>query len=39
MQQLLRTEKLKKYFGMVSAADDVNLTLEKGVITSIIGPN
>jgi branched-chain amino acid transport system ATP-binding protein len=39
MQQLLRTEKLKKYFGVVSAADDVNLTLEKGVITSIIGPN
>lgn len=39
MQELLRTEKLKKYFGVVSAADDVNLTLQKGSLTSVIGPN
>jgi branched-chain amino acid transport system ATP-binding protein len=39
MQELLRTEKLKKYYGVVSAADDVNLSIEQGVLTSIIGPN
>jgi len=39
MQELLRTEKLKKYFGVVSAADDVDLTIEKGRLTSVIGPN
>lgn len=39
MTELLRTEKLRKYFGVVSAADDVDLTFEKGVLTSIIGPN
>lgn len=39
MHELLRTEKLKKYFGVVSAADDVNLTIEKGRLTSVIGPN
>src|SRR4030043_1772733 len=39
MQELLRTEKLKKYFGVVSAADDINLTLYKGRLTSVIGPN
>src|SRR4030043_104810 len=38
MQELLRTEKLKKYFGVVSAADDINLTLYKGRLTSVIGP-
>ncbi len=39
MNELLRTEKLRKYFGVVSAADDVNLTIEKGRLTSVIGPN
>ncbi len=39
MQEILRTEKLKKYFGVVSAADGVDLSLERGVLTSIIGPN
>jgi branched-chain amino acid transport system ATP-binding protein len=39
MAELLRTEKLRKYFGVVSAADDVNLQIEEGVLTSIIGPN
>jgi branched-chain amino acid transport system ATP-binding protein len=39
MQVLLRTEKLRKYFGVVSAADDVDLTIEKGILTAIIGPN
>jgi branched-chain amino acid transport system ATP-binding protein len=39
MAELLRTEKLRKYFGVVSAADDVDLRIEEGVLTSIIGPN
>jgi branched-chain amino acid transport system ATP-binding protein len=39
MSDLLRTEKLRKYFGVVSAADDVDLHIEEGVLTSIIGPN
>jgi branched-chain amino acid transport system ATP-binding protein len=39
MAELLRTEKLRKYFGVVSAADDVNLRIEEGVLTSVIGPN
>jgi len=37
--ELLRTEKLRKYFGVVSATDDVDLRVEEGVFTSIIGPN
>ncbi len=37
--ELLRTEKLRKYFGVVSAADDIDLRIEEGVLTSIIGPN
>jgi len=39
MADLLRTEKLRKYFGVVSAADDIDLQIDKGVLTSIIGPN
>jgi branched-chain amino acid transport system ATP-binding protein len=39
MAELLRTEKLRKYFGVVSAADDVDLQIEEGVLTSVIGPN
>jgi len=39
MAELLRTEKLRKYFGVVSAADDINLQIEEGVLTSVIGPN
>src|SRR4030067_680360 len=39
MTDLLRTEKLRKYFGVVSAADDIDLQIEEGVLTSIIGPN
>jgi len=39
MSDLLRTERLRKYFGVVSAADDVDLLIEEGVLTSIIGPN
>jgi len=39
MAELLRTEKLRKYFGVVSAADNVDLRIEEGVLTSIIGPN
>jgi len=39
MSELLRTEKLRKYFGVVSAADDIDLQIEEGVLTSIIGPN
>ena len=39
MVELLRTEKLRKYFGVVSAADDIDLHIEEGGLTSIIGPN
>jgi branched-chain amino acid transport system ATP-binding protein len=39
MAELLRTERLRKYFGVVSAADDVDLQIDEGVLTSIIGPN
>ncbi len=39
MAELLRTEKLRKYFGVVSAADDIDLLIDEGVLTSIIGPN
>ncbi|HSB06778.1 MAG TPA: ABC transporter ATP-binding protein [Thermodesulfobacteriota bacterium] len=39
MAELLRTEKLRKYFGVVSAADEINLQIDEGVLTSIIGPN
>lgn len=39
MSDLLRTEKLRKYFGVVSAADDIDLQIREGVLTSIIGPN
>ena len=39
MAELLRTEKLRKYFGVVSAADDIHLQIDEGVLTSIIGPN
>lgn len=39
MAELLRTEKLRKYFGVVSAADNIDLQIEEGVLTSIIGPN
>lgn len=37
--EILRTEGLRKYFGVVSAASDLNLSFEEGVLTSIIGPN
>ncbi len=39
MAELLRTEKLRKYFGVVSAADDMDLQIEEGMLTAIIGPN
>jgi branched-chain amino acid transport system ATP-binding protein len=39
MHELIRTEQLKKYFGVVSATDNIDLTLDKGKLTSIIGPN
>jgi branched-chain amino acid transport system ATP-binding protein len=39
MTELLRTQKLRKYFGVVSAADGIDLHIEEGVLTSIIGPN
>jgi branched-chain amino acid transport system ATP-binding protein len=39
MRELLRTEKLRKYFGVVSAADDIDLSIKEGELTSIIGPN
>jgi len=39
MTDFLRTEKVRKYFGVVSAADDIDLQIGEGVLTSIIGPN
>ncbi len=39
MADFLKAEKLRKYFGVVSAADDIDLRIEEGVLTSIIGPN
>ena len=39
MAELLRTENLRKFFGVVSAADNIDLRIEEGVLTSIIGPN
>mgnify|MGYP005850750295 FL=1 len=39
MTDLLRTERLKKYFGLVSAVDHIDLVIHEGTLTSIIGPN
>jgi len=39
MTDLLRTERLKKYFGVVSAVDHIDLVIHEGTLTSIIGPN
>lgn len=39
MAELLRTENLRKFFGVVSAADNIDLRIEEGILTSIIGPN
>ena len=39
MTDFLRTEKLRKYFGVVSAEDDIDLQIDEGVLTAIIGPN
>jgi len=39
MVELLKTEKLRKYFGVVSAADNIDLQIEEGALISIIGPN
>jgi len=37
--ELLRTEGLKKKFGELAAVDEVDLSLQAGIITAIIGPN
>jgi branched-chain amino acid transport system ATP-binding protein len=39
MNELLRVEGLKKYFGEIHAVDGIDLRFEEGVFTSIIGPN
>ncbi len=36
---MLRTEKLRKYFGFVKAVDNVDLEIKQGEIVSIIGTN
>ena len=36
---ILKTEKLTKHFGAISAVSDVDLVVKKGEIHSIIGPN
>jgi branched-chain amino acid transport system ATP-binding protein len=37
--ELLRTEGLRKSFGVVHAVDGVDLRLDEGVLTAVIGPN
>lgn len=36
---ILKTERVSKHFGEVRAVDGVDLSLQKGVLTSIVGPN
>ena len=39
MSELLRTESLRKRFGELIAVDEVSLSFQEGILTSIIGPN
>lgn len=39
MTELLRTESLRKRFGELIAVDEVSLSFQEGILTSIIGPN
>lgn len=39
MSALIETKGLTKRFGLVTAVDDLNLTLEKGQIVGLLGPN
>lgn len=39
MKEILRTEKLEKYFGAVSAVDGIDLVIEENKLMAIIGPN
>jgi branched-chain amino acid transport system ATP-binding protein len=39
VSELLKTESLRKCFGELVAVDNLNLTFQEGILTSIIGPN
>jgi branched-chain amino acid transport system ATP-binding protein len=39
MKEIIRTERLGKYFGEMAAVHEVNFTLRESILTSIIGPN
>jgi branched-chain amino acid transport system ATP-binding protein len=39
VSELLRTESLRKRFGELIAVDEVSLSFQEGILTSIIGPN
>ena len=39
MASLLRTEKLSKHFGGITAVEDCSITVQEGSITGLIGPN
>lgn len=39
MTEILRTEGLSRYFGAVTAAEDINVTISEGEIVGVIGAN
>ncbi len=39
MTEILKTEKLSRYFGAVTAAEDINVTITEGEIVGVIGSN
>ena len=39
MTEILRTEGLSRYFGAVTAAEDINVTISEGEIVGVIGSN
>ncbi|MFW5823747.1 MAG: ABC transporter ATP-binding protein [Marinobacter sp.] len=39
MTEILKTEGLSRYFGAVTAADDINVTVSEGEIVGVIGAN
>lgn len=39
MKEIIRTERLAKYFGKMAAVHEVTLSLQEGLFTSVIGPN
>lgn len=39
MSEILRTQSLSRYFGAVTAAEDINVTITEGEIVGVIGSN